>query len=111
MKLWILTLKRRQQVSEIAERKLGIQPPRNVKLSRAFLHGASGHAEALVNVVRVSAGLARRAIKAAELAVNIANVGWVKMPIYVEVSNPSVFFPARYIRELTQGRQVVGSKE
>ena len=93
VKLRIFFLQRRQQVSEIAERQFRIQSARDVQFGCAFRYRLSGDAQRIVDVVRVSIGLTRRAKEAAELAINVANVRRIEMAIDVEVSRASVLLP------------------
>src|SRR5262245_38341054 len=102
MKLWILLLQSRKQISEVAERELRVQPTRNVQFGRAFIHSLSGDFQRIVNVMCVSVGLARCAKEAAELTVDVANVRRVKVPVDVEVSRASVHLPPHRVREFSE---------
>ena len=64
----------------------------------------------MIDVVRVSVGLARRAIKAAEFAVNVANVGRVEVAIDVKVSRASVLLSTNSVCQLAERVEIVCSK-
>src|SRR5437588_12834243 len=108
MKLRILLLQRCQQIREVAERQLRIESAGDVQLSRAFTYRLSGDLQRIVDVVRVSVRLARRAIEAAELAVDVTNIRRIEMPIDVEVSGAPVLLTAHRVGEFAQRIQIVG---
>src|SRR2546421_3813189 len=86
MKLRILLLQRCQQIREVAERQLRVESASDMQLSRAFVDRLAGNLQRIIDVVRVSVRSARRAIEAAELAVDVADIRRIEMPIDVEVS-------------------------
>ena len=61
--------------------------------------------------MRVSARLSRGTIEAAELAIDIANVRRVEMPVHIEVRVPAVLLPAHEIGQFTQRGQIVGREK
>src|SRR5437016_7063129 len=111
MKLRILLLQRCQQIREVTEWKFRVQSACDVQLSRAFTYRLSGDLQRIVDVVRVSVRLARRAIEAAELAVDVANIRRIEMPIDVEVSGAAVLLSTHYIGQLAERVQVVGMEK
>ena len=111
MKLRVLLFQRVKQISEVAERQFRIQTAGNVQLSRAFGDSLSGNAQRVVNVVRVSIRLARRAKEAAELAVHITNVCRIEMTIDVEVCRPSMHSPTHGVRQLAKRVEIVRIEE
>src|SRR5437763_1277683 len=111
VKLRILLLQRYQQIREVAERQLRVESAGDVQLSRAFTYRLSGDLQRIVDVVRVSVRLARRAIEAAELAVDVANIRRIEMPIDVEVSGAAVLLSTHYIGQLAERVQVVGMEK
>src|ERR1700687_5356460 len=90
MKLWVMLLESGKQIGEITERQLGVQSTGDVQFSCAFLYSFTGDAQAVIDVMRVSIRLTRRAIKPAELAVYVTNVCRIEMTIYVEISRAPV---------------------
>src|SRR6478672_2368495 len=111
MKLRVMLLKSGKQIGEITERQLGIQPARNMELCRAFFYSFTGNPQAVVNVMRVGVGLSRCAIKAAKLAVGVANIRRIEVAVNIEISGAAMLAAANAVGEFAQGRQVVGCEQ
>src|SRR2546422_458103 len=109
MKLRIFAPQRRQQVREITEREFCVKSAGNVQLSCAFVYSLTRDAQRILNAVRVGIGLTRGAVKAAKLAVHIADVRGIEMTIDVEIGGAPVTAPAHRISQLAQGIQIIGT--
>ena len=82
-----------------------------MQLGRAFIHGLSGDAQGILDVVRVSIGLARRAKEPAELTIDIADIRRIEMTIDVKVSGPPMFPAPHVVGKFTQRVEIVGGKK
>src|SRR5882724_825272 len=111
MQLRIVLFESRQQICEITEREFRIEAAGNVKFGSALLHCLTGNTQTVIDVVRVSIRLTWRAIEAAKLTVNVANVRGIEVSVYIEERCAAVFAPANAICQLTKRRQVIGRKQ
>ena len=111
MQLRVLPLQRREQIGEVTEGQLRIQPAGDVQFGRAFVDCLSGHAQAVVDVVRIGVRLARGTKESAELAIDVTDIGRIEMPVNVEISGAPVPPAANRIGEFAQRIEVVGGKE
>src|SRR5947207_11218378 len=82
-----------------------------MQLSRAFVERLAGDLQRIIDVVRVSVRLARSAIEAAELAVDVANIRRIEMPIDVEVSGAAVLLSTNCVGEFAQRVEVFGMEK
>ncbi len=100
-----MLLQRGKQIGEVTKRQLGVQSTCDVEFSCAFLHRFTGDAQAIVDVVGVGVRLARRAIKAAKLAVGVTNVRWVEVTIYVEIRGATMLAAGSLRKGIKRWRQ------
>src|SRR6267143_4053220 len=84
MKLRVVGLQRREQISEVTEWQFCVQSTGDVKFGGALLHGLAGNTQAVIDVMRIGVRLPRRAIKSAEFAIGVTNIGRIEMPVHVE---------------------------
>jgi hypothetical protein len=82
-----------------------------VQFRRAFIDGLTGDAQLIVDVVRVSVRLPRRAKEAAELAVDITDVRRIEVTIDVEVGRAAMLSAAHSVRQLAERVQVISIEE
>src|SRR5687768_2143744 len=111
MKLRVVALDSGQQIREIAEGQLCVKSTGDVKFSSALFYGLAGNPQTIVNIMRVSVGLSRRAIKPTEFAVGITNIGWVEVAVHIEIGSSPVLPAPNAIRQLAERRQIVCRKE
>ncbi len=69
----------------------------------AFRNGLARDAQGIIDVMRVSVRLTRGAVEPAKLAVNVADVRRIEMPVDVEISRAAMFLPADGVGEFAQG--------
>src|SRR5438270_11029555 len=100
MELWIFVLQGRKQVRKVTQREFRIQAARDVQFGGAFANGLAGNAQTVLDVMSICAGLPWCPVETAELAIDITNVCWIEVTIYVEVRNRAVLFSAHMVREL-----------
>ena len=79
-----------------------------MQFGRAFADGPSGDAQTVVDIVRVSVRLSRRAEETAELAIDITDVRRIEVAIDVEVARAAMLLPAHRVRQFAERVQVVG---
>ena len=61
--------------------------------------------------MRVSVWLARGSIETAELTVGVTDIGWIEMPVDVEVRDFAVSFSSDCVCEFSEAGQIIRSKE
>jgi hypothetical protein len=111
MKLRIMLFKRGEQISELTEREFCVESSGNMKFGSALFNCLAGDTQAVIDVMRVSIRLARRAIEAAKLAINVADVGGIEVAVNIEEGCAPVFSAPNAVSQLTKRRQVVCCKK
>src|SRR5688500_12335474 len=111
MKLGVVALERGQQIGEITERQLCVKATGDVKFSGALFYGLAGNPQTIVNIMRVSVWLPRRAIKPTKFAICVTNIGWVEVAVHIEIGSSPVLTSPNAIRQLAERRQIVCRKQ
>ena len=101
-------LQSRKQIGKVTERKLCIQTAGDVQFGCAFGDCLGCDFQTVVDVVRVSIRLARRAKEPAKLSIGVTDVRRVQVAIDVEVRGAPVTSTTHEVGEFTERRQIVG---
>src|SRR5712691_1107282 len=78
-----------------------------MQFGRSFRDCLARDAQGIIDVMRVSVRLARGAVEPAKLAVNVADVRRIEMPVDVEISRAAMLLPADGVGEFAQGVEIV----
>src|SRR3989442_13874146 len=82
-----------------------------MQFSCTFSYGLAGDAQRIIDVVRVSIRLARRAKEAAELTIDITDVCGIEMTVDIEICRAPMSPAADCVRQLAKRIQILRAKQ
>src|SRR5215212_1545904 len=79
-----------------------------MQLGRAFSNCLCSNFQTVIDIVCVGVWLSRSAIEAAKLAIGVADVCRIEMPVNVEVSRAAMSLPSHEVRQFAECGKIVG---
>ena len=78
-----------------------------MQFGSAFRKRLPGNTQRIFDVVSISVGLTRRAKETAELTIDLTNVGWIEMPVDIEIGCAAVLLASYGVSQLAESVQVI----
>src|SRR3989442_6084444 len=85
MKLRVMGLQHGEQIGEITERQLCVESAGNVKFGGSLLHRLAGNTQTVIDVMCVGVRLPRCAVKPAEFAIGVADIGRIEVAVHAVI--------------------------